>query len=59
MVPAGFEKFTQPPGTILPDLNAHIDMVGSESGALWRWRNIMNMTMKIDPSIFKRNDRAM
>jgi len=45
MVPAGFEKFTQPPGTILSDLNAHIDMVGSQVGTLRRRWNIMNMTM--------------
>jgi len=26
MVFDGFEKFTQPPGTMLPDLNVHIDI---------------------------------
>jgi hypothetical protein len=45
MVFSGFEKFTQPPGTILPDFNAHIDMVGSQVRTLRRRWNIMDMTM--------------
>ncbi len=30
MVLEGFENINQPPGSILPDLNAHIDMVGPQ-----------------------------
>jgi hypothetical protein len=50
MVPAGFENITQPPGTILPDLNAHIDMVRSQIRTLRRRWNVMNMTIMVDPS---------
>jgi hypothetical protein len=45
MVFDGFENITQPPGTILPDLNAHIDMIGSQVRTLRRWWNVMDMTM--------------
>jgi hypothetical protein len=59
MVFDGFENITQSPGTILPDLNTHIDMVRSQIGTFRRRWDIMNMTMKVDPTIFKRDDRAM
>ena len=59
MVIAGFENITQPPGTIFPDLNAHIDMVRSQIGTFRRRWDIMDMTMQVDPTIFKGDDRAM
>ena len=49
----------QPPRSVFSDLNAHIDMIWSEIGTFWRRWNIMNMAMKVGPSIVKGDDRAM
>ena len=45
MVLESFENITQSPGTILPDLNTHIDMVRFQITTFSRRWNIMNMTM--------------
>ena len=49
----------QLPRSVFSNFDTHIDMVWSEVGTFrWRW-NIMNMTMKVDPSIVKGDDWAM
>ena len=49
----------QLPRSVFSNFDTHIDMVRSETGTFWRWWNIMNMAMKVDPSIVKGDDRAM
>ena len=49
----------QSPRSVFSDLDAHIDMIGPQIGTFWRWWNIMNMAMKVDPAIVKGDDRAM
>jgi len=49
----------QPPRSVFSDFDAHIDMFGTDIGTFWRCGNIMNMAMKVDPSIVEGDDRAM
>ena len=53
------DNLSQSPGTILPNFDAHIDVVGSEGRALRRWWIIVNMSVKVDPSRFKENNRTV
>ncbi len=53
------DNLAQPPGSIIPNFDAHINMIGSESRAFGRGWTIMNMTVKINPTLFKRDNRTM
>ena len=52
-------NLAQPPGSIIPNFDTHVDMVGSKSWTFRRRWTIMNMAVKINPAIFKRNNWPM